>query len=233
VRALVIGGSSGYGKGVVDVLRAYHHEVISASRSGDEGHPFELHCDVREPWYVEKAAQDAGALDAVIYSAGIAIGLDKIEKGDDDAWRDVFGTNTLGLLRALRAFIPKLNRPGGIFIHIGSIANNLAYVGGADYCASKAASSSIMRTVRLELLGTGIRTCSIEPGLGNTNFQSARFLTEPDRAAAINAGLRVIQPVDIGHLVQFVIESPKHLNFDEIVVKPLDQATHGKTIKDL
>jgi NADP-dependent 3-hydroxy acid dehydrogenase YdfG len=232
MRAVVIGGSSGYGKGVVDVLRANHWEVFTASRSGDECQPYQLRCDVRESWYVEKAANDVGQLDAVIYSAGIAIGLHPIDEGDDDAWRDVFGVNTLGLLRALRAFVPKLNT-SGIFIHIGSIANNLAYVGGADYCASKAAASSIMRTARLELLGKGIRTCSIEPGLGNTNFQRARFPTDPARADKINAGLRVIEPRDMGHLVQFVIMAPGRLNFDEIVVKPLDQASHGKTIKDL
>jgi 3-hydroxy acid dehydrogenase / malonic semialdehyde reductase len=226
MRAVVIGGTSGYGKGAADALKAAGWAVTVASRS------VEPECDVREPWFVERLAQDGGPVDAVIYSAGIAIGLEPIAKGDDDAWQDVFQTNTLGLLRALRAFTPKLN-PGGIFIHIGSIANNLTYVGGADYCASKAAASSIMRTARLELLGAGIRTCSIEPGLGRTNFQRARFPGEPERAAAVNAGLRVIQPEDMGRLVLFVIDSPPHLNFDEIVIKPLDQATHGKTIREL
>jgi NADP-dependent 3-hydroxy acid dehydrogenase YdfG len=224
--AIVFGGRTGYGKGVADVLREAGWEVIVASRSS------EPECDVRDSWFVEKLAKETGQVGAVIYSAGIAIGLSTIRGGDDDAWRDVFETNTLGLLRVVRAFQDKLT-PGGIFIHIGSIANNLAYVGGADYCASKAAASSIMRTLRLELLGKNIRTCSIEPGLGNTDFQLRRFPTEPERARSINEGLRVIQPVDMGRLVQFVIESPAHLNFDEIVIKPLDQATHGKTIREL
>jgi 3-hydroxy acid dehydrogenase / malonic semialdehyde reductase len=226
--AIVIGGSSGYGQGVVEILRAYGWTVVAASRSG------ETECDVRDEWYLNELAKTAvpAPFDAVIYSAGIAVGLEPIVNGNDEHWSDVFETNTLGLLRALRALLPKLT-PGGIFIHIGSIANNLAYFGGADYCASKAAASSIMRTVRLELLGRGVRTCSIEPGLGNTNFQFARFPGDRDRAAKVNAGLRVIEPLDMGRLVQFIIEAPKHLNFDEIVIKPLDQATHGKTIRDL
>jgi len=226
---LVIGGSSGYGKGCVDVLRAGGYSVLAASRSSDEAT-----LDVRDDWNFTALLKVLGPekdFGAVIYSAGIALGLEPIQTGDDEHWTDVFETNTLGLLRAVRAFTPAL--AGGVFIHIGSIANNLGYVGGADYCASKAAASSIMRSLRLELLGHNIRTCSIEPGLGNTNFQFARFPNDPTRAAKINEGLRVIQPEDMGRLVQFIIESPPHLNFDEIVIKPLDQATHGKTIRDL
>jgi NADP-dependent 3-hydroxy acid dehydrogenase YdfG len=226
MRALVIGGSSGYGKGVVDTLRAAGWTVASVSRSTDPP------CDVRNGWYFDELAKDVVPLDAVVYSAGVAKGLNLIRDGDGEGWRDVFETNTLGLLRALRAFQDKL-APDGIFVHIGSIANNLAYVGGSDYCASKAAASSIMRTFRLEVLGHGIRSCSIEPGLGNTNFQYARFPGDPARARQINSGLRVIEPADMGRLVKFVIEAPPHLNFDEIVIKPLDQATHGKTIRDL
>ena len=226
-RALVIGGSSGYGKGVVDALAGAGWIVHGLSRSTTPP------LDVRNGWYFDGVAKEyADGLDALVYSAGIAKGLRVIRDGDGEDWQDVFQTNTLGLLRALRAFQDKLV-PGGIFIHIGSIANNLAYVGGADYCASKAAASSIMRTFRLEVLAREIRSCSIEPGLGNTNFQFARFPADAARAKAINAGLRVIQPEDMGRLVLFVIESPPHLNFDEIVVKPLDQATHGKTIRNI
>ena len=224
--AVVIGGTSGYGKGVAEVLTAAGWVVKVGSRSTDPV------CDVREAWTVDDFADESGNLDAVIFSAGIAVGLSPIANNQDENWENVFETNTLGLLRAIRAFYDKLG-PGGIFIHIGSIANNLNYVGAADYCASKAAASSIMRTLRLELLGQDIRTCSIEPGLGATNFQSARFPGDPERATKINEGLRVIQPGDMGRLVLFVIEAPPHLNFDEIVVKPLDQASHGKTIKDL
>ena len=224
--ALVIGGSSGYGKGVVDALGADDWTVHAASRTSEPP------CDVRNGWYFDELARDLEPMDAVVYSAGIAKGLNTIHDGDGEDWDDVFQTNVIGLLRTLRTFQDKVNR-GGIFIHIGSIANNLAYVGGSDYCASKAAASSIMRTLRLELLGKEIRTCSIEPGLGNTQFQLRRFNYDEERAEKVNAGLRVLQPEDMGRLVKFVIDSPPHINFDEIVVKPLDQASHGKTIREL
>ena len=87
-----------------------------------------------------------------------------------------------------------------------------------------------MRTIRKEWLGTGIRTITIEPGLGDTEFQKRRYNGDNDLASKHTEGVRLITPEDMGNIVIYALSLPEHLSMDEIVIKPLDQASHGITV---
>jgi len=164
---LIIGGSSGYGAGVKRFFSAVGYNVIEASRSGDN------HLDVTDNKAVTAFFQklkDANAtLNVVFYSAGIAIGKSHVKDKLIEQTERVFKVNTIGLINVLKESFPFLKASAGSFFHVGSIANKLSYVGGADYCASKAASSSIMATIRKEWLGSNIRTTSLEVGIGGVS----------------------------------------------------------------
>lgn len=220
---LVIGASSGYGKGVADHLQSLGHRVLRASRSEC------LIMDVMSDDSVRDAFETIAPfdLDAVVYSAGLAIDKLTVEEGNPSDWNTVFQTNTVGLMRVAKAAMPHLKKSQGNLIAIGSIAAFISYVGGADYCASKAAANSIMKTLRYELLGTGVRTTSVEIGLGNTNFQFNRYAGDQQKAVRHYGDIRQIEPSDLGALVEHILELPKYLNIDEIVFKPIDQANHG------
>ena len=234
MNVVVVGGSSGYGRGIALALLAEGHEVVILSRSnpGIAGVRW-VNCDVKDaPWVLSSFEQLPVELGLVVYSAGKAIGKNDIVAGKPEDWADVFGVNTLGLLHVLKRSHSRLARTGGMFVHIGSIANNINYEGAADYCAAKAAASSIMRTYRREALGSGVRSVSIEPGLGNTNFQLKRYDGDEARARTHFEGVRQLEPSDLGDLVVWLTKQPAHVNFDEIVVKPLDQVTHGLTVRN-
>lgn len=228
--ALVIGASSGYGYGIAQVLEK-DYNVIKASRSSF------AKLDVRNPQEVElffEYFKNKNILfDIVVYSAGKAIGKDVVSDKNASDFNDVFQTNTLGLLYVAKEAFKHLKITKGNFIHIGSIAHALNYKGGADYCASKSASNTIMKTIRLEWLGTGIKTTSIEVGLGETNFQKNRYSGDIDKMQKHTTGVRQIKPNDLGKLVKYIVETEDYLNFDEIVLKPLDQASHGITINNI
>ena len=46
-------------------------------------------------------------------------------------------------------------------------------------------------------------------------------------------GVRQIEPEDLGETVAFLLAAPDYLNFDEVVLKPIDQASHGISINDI
>ena len=226
---LVIGGTSGYGAGIVNTLKATGYNVISSGRSSKS-----FPCDVTSADSVNNLFQQIKGmgitLDVVVYSAGKAIGKKRVSEKDTADFENVFQVNTLGLLSFAKYAYKHLIVSQGHFLHVGSIAHELNYVGGADYCASKAASNTIMRTLRHEWLGTGIRTTSLEVGLGDTNFQKNRYKGDTDQANKHFGAIKQLDPSDLGDMVNFILLAPNHVNVDEVVMKPLDQATHGMAI---
>jgi len=224
---LVIGASSGYGQAIARLLNSNGFSVIGASREiNDSTLSHNIKIDVRSNESVKYAFEEVSKITdnlfAVIYSSGVAKGMNKISAGNPEWWDDVFQTNTLGLLRAIK-FSNSFLKSGSSFIHIGSISSKLNYIGGADYCASKAASSSIMKNLRLELANTGIRTMSIEPGYAKTNFMLRRFDGDETKA---NKGIKPLDTEDLAKFVHFILEQNVNVNFDEVFIKPLEQVTH-------
>tara|TARA_R110000744_G_scaffold195512_2_gene314613 strand:+ start:9855 stop:10553 length:699 start_codon:yes stop_codon:yes gene_type:complete len=230
MRVLIIGGTSGYGLGVVEYLLDHvAGEVVAASRSS-KSHTI----DVRKPSSVRQFFMDQRTpFDVVVYSAGLAHGNDYLADKDLYLLKDVFDVNTIGLANVLKYAFMHLEQTKGHFIHIGSIAAYFTYAGAVDYCAAKAASNSIMKGIRYEWLGTGIRTTSIEIGLGYTNFQTNRYKGDQAKAAKHFEGVRQINPYHLGEVVKNIINLPAYLNMDEIILKPLDQVTHGVSTKNL
>lgn len=222
MKTIVIGASTGFGKGIADHLSAHGVEVVRLSRSicDFDVADFQKVHDILE-WH-------ANQYDTVVYCSGKAIDLRSIEDGDLNDWQEVMDVNALGVLHVLKCVSPTLRRFKGTFIAIGSIASELSYEGGADYCGAKAACKRIVQTYRAEMHGTGVRVSLITCGAGNTNFHSNRYKGDMERAVKHYQDIRQIEPEDMGQLVKFIIDAPKHINLDEIVIKPVEQLTHGK-----
>tara|TARA_R110000751_G_scaffold90246_3_gene177271 strand:- start:4251 stop:4955 length:705 start_codon:yes stop_codon:yes gene_type:complete len=226
-KIVVIGGTSGYGKGIAEELKEANNEVLVFGSSSTPRLDVTIESDVINRF------KEIGEFDALVYSSGLAVGKDYVADKDNEHFKKVFNVNTIGLLTVLKHSFQYLKKSKGHFIHIGSIAHELSYVGGADYCASKSASNTIMKTIRKEWLGTGIRTSSLEVGLGDTEFQANRYNGDKKKANKHTSGVRQIKPIDMGAIVSFMLCAPDYLNFDEIVLKPTDQASHGITIDNL
>lgn len=174
----------------------------------------------------------ANALDVLINNAGGALGIDSVAEGKDQDWETMLQTNVLGVLRMTRAALPlMLNNPGGSIINIGSLAGRVAYEGGAAYCAAKAGELQITRTLRLELNGTGLRVSSLDPGLAETEFSVVRFKGDKARAKKTYEGTNPLVAEDIAEILVWVASRPTHVNIDELLVKPVDQAAIHKVFR--
>lgn len=125
-----------------------------------------------------------------------------------------------------RACLPLLRKGrNGHIVNIGSIAGFETYKGGAGYTAVKHAVRAISRTLRLELNGEPIRVTEIAPGLVETEFSTVRFHGDKAAAKAVYAGLKPLVAEDIADCILFAVTRPPHVDIDEIVVRPVAQAT--------
>lgn len=164
-------------------------------------------------------------IDVLINNAGGALGVDYVAEGKDEDWEGMMQSNVLGLLRVTRAVLPLMvKNPGSSILNIGSNASRTSYEGGAAYCGAKAAELSISRALRLELLGTGIRICSIDPGLAHTEFALVRYKGDARAATKLYEGTIPLVAEDIAEILVWVAKRPAHVNIDELLVKPTDQA---------
>ena len=75
------------------------------------------------------------------------------------------------------------------------------------------------------LLGEPIRVTEVAPGLVETEFSLVRFKGDAERAKSVYRGLDPLTPEDIADCVVWAATRPSHVNIDEIVVRPRDQAT--------
>jgi hypothetical protein len=179
--------------------------------------------------FVDWARTITAKLDVLINNAGGAKGLDAVADGKDEDWEFMVQSNVLGVARMTRAALPLMrNNPGSSIINVGSIAGRVAYEGGSVYCAAKAGELQITRALRLELCGTGIRVCSVDPGMAETEFSLVRFQGDAARAKKVYAGTEPLTGEDVAETLVWVASRPAHVCIDELVIKCTDQAAIHK-----
>ncbi len=165
-------------------------------------------------------------IDILINNAGLAIGADKIQDSDPEEWDAVIDTNIKGLLYCTRHILKNMiGRNSGHIINLGSLAGHEVYPGGSVYCATKHAVLAISKTLKLDLLGTGIRVSSVDPGMVETGFSVVRFRGDRDRAKKVYEGMKPLTAEDVADAVIFCAGRPPHVNISEIIMMPVDQAS--------
>jgi NADP-dependent 3-hydroxy acid dehydrogenase YdfG len=231
--ALVTGASSGIGEATVRALAATGFETVSAARRVERcealaaevgGRAIEL--DVTDPGSVERLAAELPVVDAVVHSAGGALGLEPVSEADEERWRQMFESNVLGIARVTKALLPALR--DGVdpsIVIIGSIAGVEVYEGGGGYTAAKHGAHAVAQTLRLELHRDGIRVTEIAPGMVETEFSLVRFDGDAERATSVYEGLEPLTAADVAELVAFCITRPGRVDIDYVSVMPTAQAT--------
>jgi len=171
-------------------------------------------------------------VDVLVNNAGLAAGLEHIDKGDIADWEAMIDTNIKGLLYITRIVAGKMiESGGGHIINLGSIAGTQPYENGSVYCASKHAVHALSQTMRIDLLSHGIRVTEIRPGMVETEFSIVRFHGDRQRAGEVYKGVEPLRGEDIAEAIVWAASQPAHINIDEIVITPTRQANAYYTFR--
>lgn len=185
--ALVTGGASGIGFGIVTALlergakvviadiRTDHMEEAAAALGSYTGRFFVQHLDVADPHAWTRARDEVmarfGTLDVLCLNAGIGILAELLQARPND-WAWVVGVNLRGVTLGVETFLPILrgNANGGRLYATSSMGGLL--VGGNDglYACAKFGVTALMECLRLELAAENIGVTTLFPAAVNTNI---------------------------------------------------------------
>lgn len=244
--AIVTGASSGIGRATAEALAAAGarvglgarrvERVEGLARDLGEGHvaaPLDVTDAASASAFVEAASSAFdGRVDILVNNAGLALGRTAIAEGSDEDDAVMWETNVRGLLRMTRLVLPLMEDWRGHVVNLGSWAGREAYPMGGMYVGSKYAVRSLTYVLRKELVGR-IRVTTVDPGMvGETEFSDVRFAGDRERKDAVYRGVRYMTAEDVADCVLWAVTRPAHVNVDEIVVKPLQQASQDSIVRE-
>ncbi|WP_226699805.1 SDR family NAD(P)-dependent oxidoreductase [Qipengyuania gaetbuli] len=239
--ALVTGATSGIGEATVRALVASGWRCVATGRRKDrldalvtELGADKVHAasfDVRE-----EAARDAAlsglpeafaAIDLLVNNAGLALGTAPAQSADLDQWKTMIETNVTALASITHKLLPALIKRKGAVINVSSVAATYPYPGGNAYGGTKAFVRQFSLGLRADLHGTGVRVCSIEPGMVETEFTLVRTGGNEDAHQALYGGANPMTADDIAETIRWVAELPPHLNINTLELMPVSQDFAG------
>jgi len=166
------------------------------------------------------------AIDVLLNNAGLAAGLGPINSADVDDWETMIDTNVKGLLYTSRIVTNwMIKRQTGHVINISSIAGKEVYPNGSVYCGTKHAVQAISKAMRIELMPFGIKVSTIAPGAVDTEFSLVRFRGDREKAEQVYKGFSPLVAKDIAETILFVLSRPAHVNIDDMLIMPTNQAS--------
>ncbi|MFV0244069.1 MAG: SDR family oxidoreductase [Qingshengfaniella sp.] len=183
---LVTGASRGIGAATARAFAAAGANVTLIARSREEiadlageigPQALAVPCDVSRYWEVEAAVDAAlsafGQIDVLVNNAGVIEPIARIEEAEPEAWGKVIDVNTKGVFHGMRAVLsPMLAAGQGTVLTVSSGAAHKPAEGWSHYCASKAATAMLTRSLHLECGGRGIRAFGLSPGTVATRMQA-------------------------------------------------------------
>ncbi len=231
--AVITGASSGIGAATARALAGEGYRTVLGARRLDRiealaaeigGEAIAL--DVADPASVEAFAARVEGCDVLVNNAGGALGLEPVGDADEEKWLQMYESNVMGTMRMTKALLPALIGSGnGHVVTITSIAAIETYRGGAGYNAAKHAQRAMLRVLRLEHLGEPVRFTEVAPGMVETEFSVVRFGGDEEAARRVYEGMEPLRAEDVAECIRWALAQPPHVNVDEIVVRPRDQAT--------
>ena len=239
---LITGASSGIGQACARFFAAQGARLILSSRRVERleelaqelthqhnKEHYILPLDIRNKAMVKKQLEtlpnELKAIDILINNAGLALDTLPLHQGIEDHWDTMIDTNIKGLLYISREVIPgMLERGRGHVVNIGSIAGHECYPNGNVYAATKYAVHAISKSMRLDLFGSPIRVTEIAPGAVETEFSEVRW-NDKQKAKDFYKDFQPLIAQDIADAVLYCITRPPHVDIEEMIIMPTDQAS--------
>lgn len=203
-RVVITGASSGIGEALAKRIAERPVKLALLARKADKLDLIKKKlykkdiithkCDVTDINSVKTAFdfvnKEFGGIDLAILNAGFSE-PGAIERFNVKIAEQIINTNFIGLVYCFNELIGDfIKRKSGIIVGVSSLADNRGYSGSGFYCASKAAATLFLESMRIELARYDVKVLTVKPGFVKTpmtdknNFRMP-FLMESDKAAEI------------------------------------------------
>ena len=196
-RYWLVGASDGLGAALAQRLSGAGAEVILSARSEDKlaaladslpGKARVVTLDVADADSVAEAVKDVGAVDGVVYLAGVywPFGAKEWNAEQGAAMADI---NFTGLMRVMGQIVPDMvARDDGHIVITSSLTGFRGLPGSIGYTASKAATMSLAECMYADLRKTGVKVQVVNPGFIKTQLTDKNdfkmpFIMSPEDAA--------------------------------------------------
>lgn len=238
--AIITGASSGIGYATSLALAKAGAKVAIAARRTDRLQQLEneikknqtqclvMTCDVTKrkdcESLIDAVIKKWGRVDILINNAGI-MPLSFLKNLKVDEWEQMIDVNIKGVIFCTAAAIPHMiNQNSGHIVNLSSVAGRIVFPAGSVYCATKYAVRAFSEGIRQELSARhNIRVTTIEPGVVATELTNT--ITDKSLESFVNFSktMESLQSEDIANAILFAVESPLHMNVNEILIRPTKQ----------
>jgi NADP-dependent 3-hydroxy acid dehydrogenase YdfG len=229
--AVITGASSGIGKAVARDLSEAGMKLILTGQREDKlrdlcaelGDAEWIAGDIADPAMPQKlidmAMESFGRCDVVFNNAGFMT-VGTIEEIDVDRVCQMVRVNVEAAYRMIYVALQHFKKTGdGYLVNTSSILGTKVRDTTGAYAGTKWAIEALTESLRIELGGTNIGICAVEPGLVQTELHR-EWPVHPSKSLGIEPPL---EPEDIARAVRFVLEQPDHVRIPRILVTPAAQ----------
>ena len=237
--AIVTGASSGIGYATAMALaKAGAKVAIGARRTGklddlenkinENGEAFSQKLDVTKKEecqsFVNNVLERWSSVDILVNNAGL-MPLSFVKNLKIDEWDQMVDVNIKGVLYCTAAVVPHmLERKSGHIVNISSVAGRIVFPAGSVYCATKHAITAFSEGLREELsVRKNIRVTCIEPGVVATELTNT--ITDESLQGFVENSKKMesLQADDIANAIVYAVDSPAHVNVNEVLIRPTTQ----------
>lgn len=238
--AVITGASSGIGYATALALSKAGAKIAIGARRTDKlteledaikkngGEVFAQKLDVTKndqcKSFIENVLKKWGTVDILVNNAGL-MPLSFIKKLKIDEWDQMVDVNIKGVMYCTAAVVPHmLERKSGHIVNISSVAGRVIFPAGSVYCGTKHFVTAFSEGLRQELsIRSNIRITCIEPGVVATELTNT--ITDESLQAFVEntKKMQALQANDIASAIVYAVESPAHVNVNEILIRPTTQ----------